>query len=423
MTVGAPTVVTVTDYVSLPGLRTRDHEIEVPLVHDDPAWGTLTVYAREVAAPDGLDRPFLLFLQGGPGCEASRPSGSSSPPWLERALADYRVLLLDQRGTGRSTPFGEADVVGADPALVAERLTHYRADAIVEDAEVLREHLGVDRWSLLGQSFGGFTSLRYLSTHPDRLSAVYLTGGLPPVAHSIDEAYTRTYAHMARRSEWFYRRHPGTRERMREVLAACADGQVRLPHGEVVTPERFRTLGHLLGGTGGDDTLAHLLEGDVRAPWFRHDLAGALPFGGRNPLYAVVHESCYCDGGVSAWAADRVRPPDFDRDPTLLTGEHLFPWHLATDDLAPYAEVANLVAQVEWPRLYDADVLATVDVPCAAVIYADDVYVDRDLSEQTAALLPNMRPWITNEYEHNGLRIGGGAVLDRLIALATDRTP
>ena len=75
-------------------LTEREHE--VPLDHANPSGPTLTVFTREVADPDGLDRPYLVFLQGGPGFEATRPT---SPPsgWLKRALADYRVLLLDQR--------------------------------------------------------------------------------------------------------------------------------------------------------------------------------------------------------------------------------------------------------------------------------------------------------------------------------------
>lgn len=415
------------EYTSRPGLRLRDHVIEVPLVHGDASRGTISVYAREFAAPDGLDRPFLVYLQGGPGYEAPRPSG---PPWLDRALSEYRVLMLDQRGTGRSTPFderaltrdGQPDGERVPAAEVAEYLTHFRADAIVEDAELLRAHLGVDSWSILGQSFGGFTALRYLSTHADSLDAAYFTGGLPPVGASADDIYTRTYAHLARKSETFYRRHPGTRERMRELLDACAAGEVVLPNGDVVSPHRFRTLGHLLGASGGSDTLAGLLEGDHRSAWFRHDLASHLSFDGRNPLYAVVHESCYCDGGRSAWSANRVLPQAFRHDDTLLTGEHVYPWHFRENsELAPFAEVAHLVADVDWPRLYDADALRAVDVPCAAAIYADDAYVDRDYSEATAALIPTMRAWITNEYEHNGLRADGGRVLDRLIRLAHDR--
>ena len=65
--------------------------------------------------------------------------------------------------------------------------------------------------------------------------------------------------------------------------------------------------------------------------------------------------------------------------------------------------------------------LASVDVPCAAAIYAHDAFVTRHFSEQTAALLPGMRPWLTDEYHHNGLRTGGARVLDRLIGLARGR--
>jgi hypothetical protein len=56
-------------------------------------------------------------------------------------------------------------------------------------------------------------------------------------------------------------------------------------------------------------------------------------------------------------------------------------------------------------------------VPCAAAIYAEDAYVDSALSLETARQIPTMRPWVTNEYEHNGLRASGGLVLDRLIKL------
>jgi hypothetical protein len=84
-------------------------------------------------------------------------------------------------------------------------------------------------------------------------------------------------------------------------------------------------------------------------------------------------------------------------------------------------EAAHLLAEHEWPRLYDADVLAGNDVPAAAAIYAEDMYVERAYSEETAAQVRGLRPWVTNEYEHNGLRADGGHILDRLIELARGR--
>ncbi|WP_241682993.1 alpha/beta hydrolase [Actinomadura sp. J1-007] len=88
-----------------PGYACTDHFLDVPLDHADPGGPTIRLYAREVVAPGRQDDdlPWLLYLQGGPGNKAPRP-GASPAAWLGRALRDYRVLLLDQRGTGRSTP-------------------------------------------------------------------------------------------------------------------------------------------------------------------------------------------------------------------------------------------------------------------------------------------------------------------------------
>ena len=78
----------------------------------------------------------------------------------------------------------------------------------------------------------------------------------------------------------------------------------------------------------------------------------------------------------------------------------------------------HLIAQrPSWPARYDADRLRANTVPVAAAIYDDDMYLDHDLSITTAQTIRGLRPWITNEYQHNGLRASNGAVLDHLIAL------
>ncbi len=84
-------------------------------------------------------------------------------------------------------------------------------------------------------------------------------------------------------------------------------------------------------------------------------------------------------------------------------------------------EAADLLAEHEWPRLYDPERLRENEVPVAAAIYAEDLYVERAFSEETAAHVRGLRPWVTNEYEHNGLRADGERVLGRLIALARGR--
>jgi hypothetical protein len=86
--------------------------------------------------------------------------------------------------------------------------------------------------------------------------------------------------------------------------------------------------------------------------------------------------------------------------------------------LEPLRDAAEMLAEWEWPPLYDGERLKGNEVPAAAAVYVNDMYVERAFSEETAALTPNLIPWVTNEYEHNGLRADGGRVLGRLIDLA-----
>ena len=139
-----------------------EHGFEAPLDHENRRGEKLTVFAREVVKTgrESDDLPWLVFFQGGPGGEAPRLLKLISETWWYRALKDYRLLLLDQRGTGRSTQIG--DLPGMTPEQQAEHLTHFRADSIVRDAELIRRELGVERWSVLGQSFGGFCVVNYL---------------------------------------------------------------------------------------------------------------------------------------------------------------------------------------------------------------------------------------------------------------------
>jgi pimeloyl-ACP methyl ester carboxylesterase len=401
----------------VPGLVLTEHEIAVPLDHARPDGERITVFAREVAEPDGLDRPLLLYLQGGPGFEAPRPTGTPRDPgWLERALAEFRVLLLDQRGTGRSTPVGRLE--GMTPRAQAEHLACLRADSIVRDAELVRRELGVGRWSVLGQSFGGFCVVTYLSLAPEGLREAFVTGGLPPIGRPVDDVYRATYARVLERCRRYYAAVPGDRGRVSEIRRRLDEEDVRLPSGDRLTHRRFRQLGHLLGTSHGVERLHAILELPFGSPMFLHDVEASIPFA-RNPLYAAVHEACYADGGATRWAASRLLPPEYADDSALLTGEHVYPWMFEDyGALAPLRDAAELLAEREWPRLYDPDRLAANEVPVAAAIYADDLYVERALSERTAAQIRGLRAWVTSEYEHNGLVADGPRVLGRLIDLA-----
>ncbi|MBE2320669.1 alpha/beta fold hydrolase [Solirubrobacter sp. CPCC 204708] len=371
----------------IPGLFVAEHEFEVPLDHGAPG-ETITVFAREVADPDGRERPWLVYLQGGPGFESPRPTGTPrGPGWLDRALKDFRVLLLDQRGTGRSTP------AGGDES--AEYLIHFRADSIVRDCEVIREALGSGPWSVLGQSYGGITLLTYLSFAPEGLREAFITGGVPGIGVHVDDIFSATWERVRERSRRYYERYPEDRERM------------------LALPDRFRSLGNWLGMSDGFERVHHVLELPPDSPAFKADARDPLGLE-RNPIYGLLHEACWADGFATNWSAQRVRP---EMPPEYFTAEHILPSMFEGARRA----TADALAAHEWPRLFDEAVLRANEVPVAATIYTEDLYVERRFAEQTAEMVPRMRAWITSEYDHNGLRVDGERILDRLIDLARGR--
>ncbi len=406
----------------LGGRRLIERTHTVPLDHGDSAGATLEVFTREVADLDGLDRPLLVYLQGGPGFESPRPSWPDGhPPWLSAALEHFRVLLLDQRGTGRSTPFGPRLAPSADPAGQADYLSHFRADSIVADCELIRAELGVERWSLLGQSFGGFCSLRYLSVAPEALREVLFSGGLPALETPVDDIFRGTLERMRDRSATYYRRYPDDRERVRALVERLDAEPLELPGGDLLDGAMLRSVGIMLGEAAGAETVHRLIELDPDSPAFGHDFEWINPYP-RNPLYAVLHESCWADGFATRWSGERVFD-EADWAPEDFTGEHIFRWMFERmGGLRPFAQTADILADWNWPELYDTDRLEANDVPAAAIIYGNDVYVERRFSEQTARRVAGTRVWLTNEYEHDGLYThDGGRIFTRLLDLARGR--
>jgi len=414
------------------GAVLTDHVFSVPLDHGRPDGERIEVFARAVVAADKAEAglPWLLFLQGGPGFGAPRPHGRDS--WLVRALADYRVLLLDQRGTGRSTPASRQTLAGT-AGDQARYLAHFRADAIVRDAELIRQEVtGGEPWSVLGQSFGGFCTVTYLSLAPEGLREAFITGGLPGLATTADDVYRVTYGKVRAKVEEHYQRYPGDVEQARRVARRLREGDVVLPGGAPLTVGAFQALGQMLGASTGGDELHYLLEdpfaGGGLSDAFLHEAEHRLSFAS-GPLYAVLHEACYAQGTATRWAAQRIRAeyPEFDPaaalegdGPLLFTGEMIYPWMFDADPvLRPLREAADALAEREdWPPLYDAARLAANEVPVAAAVYFNDMYVPTEFSVPTGQAIRGLRAWVTSEYEHNGLRVSNGAVLDRLIALA-----
>jgi proline iminopeptidase len=111
------------------------------------------VYWEERGNPAGTP---VVCLHGGPG-------SGCSPGWARWFDPDrFRIVLLDQRGCGRSTPSAADDLTA--------NTTHH----LVADLERLRTHLGIDRWMLFGGSWGSTLGLAYAVAHPDRVAAAVL---------------------------------------------------------------------------------------------------------------------------------------------------------------------------------------------------------------------------------------------------------
>lgn len=193
----------------------------------------------------------------------------------------------------------------------------FPADSIVSDPELIRNDLGVERWSVLGQSFGGFCVLRYLSSAAGGLAEAFLTGGLPPVGRYPDEVYRATYARTLQRCRRYYERYPADRERARQLQKWMAENEAILPNGDRLTPRMFRQLGWVLGMSDGAEKLRYILELPAGSPAFLHDVEEGLPPFSRNPLYAVVHEASHSDGDVTNWSAARVQPEEYQEQPEL----------------------------------------------------------------------------------------------------------
>lgn len=412
----------ITAEYTIPGMHIRDHVMTVPLHWNSPEDGqTIELFAREVVDPTKRsdDLPMLAFLQGGPGGKSPRPT--SLDGFLGVALKRFRVILMDQRGTGRSTRV-QGKTMSAFPSAAdgARFLLNFRADSIVRDLEALREHeFGVKQWSTLGQSFGGFITLTYLSYAPQSLAACYVTGGLPSIEPSADEVYRRTYPRVADKNRKFYARFPQNVDLVGNVADVLENADVRLPDGDRLTTRRLQLLGIDFGMKPGYDRVHWIFDeawqpdrdGDRSLSEFFLANVMAKTSYDDNPLFMVLQESIYGHGdGATRWAAQRelVNHPEFgpDKRPLLFTGEMMYPWMLdEIRSLRPFKAAAEALADLEeYPPIYDPSRLASNEVPLAAVVYFDDMYVDADLSLATAARIGNAHAWVTNEHEHDGIQ-------------------
>jgi len=414
----------------------RDIALELPLDYGQPDGAKIRVCAREIAREDNQQAPVCVFLQGGPGFEA--PKEPELIPWLDTALEQFRVLLLDQRGTGRSTPVGPElceSLPDCDQQLA--HLRCLRADSIVQDLEQMRQQFYQgERWFLLGQSFGGFISCHYLSVAPEALAGVMICGGLPPIAvESVDAVYQPLLRNIHCHNTRYYQRYPSDRDKVKCIVEILRTQPAALPDGGTMSAARFLDCGIVLGTTDGAVKLHALLdtpftdESQTRLrPAFLEQLRRQTDYE-TNPLYVLLHEAIYCDGFASRWAASRAldSDPNFSLDNAEIT---FYGETIRCAMLDEYAQlrglktVAERLAETdEWPRLYNREMLAQNTVPVEAIVYEQDYYVDAEQSLKTANLISNCNVWLHPDWAHDSIRTQGDKVLRPLMERLLKRVP
>ncbi|KAK0618148.1 proline iminopeptidase [Bombardia bombarda] len=453
----------------VPGqLHVTELFFEVPKNYAHPAAGTLKLFGRSVrkherpiVSPsqsdlDSLDKkPYFVYLEGGPGFGNREPQESALTRYvLNRG---YQVLYLDYRGTGSSTPINaEALRAEGGPQEQADYLKLFRADSIVRDAEAVRLCLTANfpdekkKWSIFGQSFGGFVSLTYLSKYPQGLREVFLTGGLAPVKRTAEEVYRATFKKVVERNQAYYRKFPEDVANVRRAVQhiTAKGGEISLPAGGVLTAKRLLTIGSAFGGHGGFDSVhAMILRLATDLDQFGFFTRGALnvveqhvPFDG-NPIYAILHEAIYCykKGVASNWAAYRVgkelqnfvwlgdEASSFDAqgredEPLYFSGEMVYPFHFDEyPELSQMKEAADILAKYdEWDDLYDEDQLRKNKVPVYAASFIDDMYVDFELARETASMVKGIQVYETNSMYHNAVRARTDEVVGQLFRMRDD---
>ncbi|CAK0867476.1 unnamed protein product [Prorocentrum cordatum] len=294
--------------------------------------------------------------------------------------------------------------------------------------------------------------LTYLSRFSDYVARCIFTCGLAPVLRSAAEVYAATVQRMLARNRRFYARYPEDIKTVQQIVVHLADaeqseegGGVVLPSGGVLTVRRFQMLGLMLGSGSGMEALHWMLEtaweeppgdGPELSTAFLHAVDAQQNAFETNPVYWVLHESIYCEaGGASNWAAARAVADSGEFDavgnaekglPVSFTGEMVFPW-MGEDfkRLRPLQRVATELAARAWDRqLYDRQRLKDVaqKVPIAALVSYDDIYVERRFSEEVAELLGKeaCKLWVTNEFQHSGLRDDGERVFETLLKMTDD---
>ncbi|WUI03549.1 alpha/beta hydrolase [Spirillospora sp. NBC_00431] len=303
--------------------------LTVPLDHRRPGKQTLRLRvatADNAAAPKGV----LLFLTGGPG-QPGVPFIDGVAARLPEVAKNYRIVMIDQRGTGEhgaidcpklQAQVGASDIEPPTPDAIAEcarvlgdQRHYYTTDQTVGDLDLLRRALGVRQWTVDGVSYGTKTGAHYAAFHPRNVRRLVLDSVLPHVDEGGDDLlYTASLRATGRVLRDACRTAPACGFDPAKDLAWLARHRkdAVLIWDMLVTYEfldpTFRDAGALPDGVG--DAVGAIHQARHGDPARLDRLLRVLDSGGddRAIYSAGLHIATSCGDGWFPWGTSETRP-------------------------------------------------------------------------------------------------------------------
>ena len=427
----------------------------VPLDHSQPDGRQVKIFCRSAERPppalasmddkDNDQLPYLVYVPGGPGFGCPSPQDMLA---VTNFVLDkgYKLLCFDHRGMGMSAPITARSLEKeGETEEKADYLKMFRATEAVKDLEAIRLCLTKEyddgekqKWSVMGQSYGGYLCTTYLSFSPNGLREAWLLGGLPPVLERKPDVAIRWLVRKVReRNEAYYQKYEEDVERVKDIVeylkSKQKDGEaVTLPSGGTLSAGRFLEMGLHFGFHGGLDAVHNVVlrvfrdlgeDGEISRPalatlesmgWFDDAV-----------LYGVLHAALYCQGEAARWAFDRVVGEEEgfgvegEKERFLFTGEMVF--RRTFDDCAELRGLKQVTDKLmefdAWPDLYDVEQLEKNEVPVYAAVFVHDMYVGFESATTTAGLIKGCKAVVTNQMYHDAVRGKTEEVLKALFAL------
>jgi pimeloyl-ACP methyl ester carboxylesterase len=430
------------------------------------------------------NKPIVLYLCGGPGADNPPCRVRKMNEWFLRRgyvvlYPEYRGCgdsspVTHQTLTGRGTDQDKANYIAmfaqdnivrdleAIRLCLDERIRGLNAAERMKSLSTNEYYMsksdGVQRlapalrWTTLGQSYGGQISLTYISMHPEGLQDMFLTAACPPCGEHIDDVFRVLYKRLIQRNREFYAKYPEDVGVTRDILRMISELGAKTIHMRgrgYLSAQRLLCLGREFGQKDGFEVVHGLLnaiQSDLRSPSHqlsdstRNDFETVLRVDDR-PLFPLMQEQTWASEGATRWSAERVGseipgyealrldsngqyldPATFPLDQDIFFTDHSFcRFHYDTHEgLLELKGVAEILANYEWPCMYDYAKMKENKVPIYATSFTKDMHIDIGLSKKTADRVGNMHFFEDTVNWHQAVRSNPKAILRKLFAMKAE---